>query len=106
MVTLAVGLSLHPRVLLLDEPMEGLAPVIDEQLARVIRELRHHARMSMILAEQHARLALELTDEVLVIDRGRVVHRGASSALLAMSSCRSACSPSADSTDSEWYGLH
>jgi branched-chain amino acid transport system ATP-binding protein len=82
---LAIGRALvtNPRVLLLDEPMEGLAPVIVEQLARVIRELRDRTRMSMILVEQHARLALELTDEVLVLDRGRVVHRGASSVLLA-----------------------
>ena len=82
---LAIGRALvtNPRLLLLDEPMEGLAPVIVEQLARVIRELRNHARMSMIVVEQHARIALELTDEVLVLDRGRVVHRGPSAALLA-----------------------
>jgi branched-chain amino acid transport system ATP-binding protein len=82
---LAIGRALvtNPRVLLLDEPMEGLAPVIVEQLARVIRALRDRTRMSMILVDQHARLALELTDEVLVLDRGRVVHRGASSVLLA-----------------------
>jgi branched-chain amino acid transport system ATP-binding protein len=82
---LAIGRALvtNPSLLLLDEPMEGLAPVIVEQLARVIVDLRDRARMSMILVEQHARLALGLTDEVLVLDRGRVTHRGASAALLA-----------------------
>lgn len=81
---LAIGRALvtNPRLLLLDEPMEGLAPVICEQLAAVIRELSDRARMSMILVEQHARLALSLTDEVLVLDRGRVAHRGASRVLL------------------------
>jgi branched-chain amino acid transport system ATP-binding protein len=82
---LAIGRALvtNPRLLLLDEPMEGLAPVIVEQLARVIQDLRDRTRMSMILVEQHARLALGLTDEVLVLDRGRIVHRGASAALMA-----------------------
>jgi branched-chain amino acid transport system ATP-binding protein len=81
---LAIGRALvtNPRVLLLDEPMEGLAPVIVEQVAGVIRELRDRTRLSMILVEQHARLALGLSDDVLVLDRGRVVHRGASAALL------------------------
>jgi branched-chain amino acid transport system ATP-binding protein len=81
---LAIGRALvtNPRLLLLDEPMEGLAPVIVQQLARVIQELRDRTRLSMILVEQHARLALGLTDEVLVLDRGRVVHRGPSAALL------------------------
>jgi branched-chain amino acid transport system ATP-binding protein len=81
---LAIGRALvtNPRLLLLDEPMEGLAPVIVQQLARVIQELRDRTRLSMILVEQHARLALGLTDEVLVLDRGRVVHRGQSAALL------------------------
>jgi branched-chain amino acid transport system ATP-binding protein len=81
---LAIGRALvtNPRLLLLDEPMEGLAPVIVEQLAGVIGELRDRAHMSMILVEQHARLALRLTDDVLVLERGRVVHRGASEVLL------------------------
>ena len=82
---LAIGRALvtNPRLLLLDEPMEGLAPVIVEQLADVIRQLRAASDMAFILVEQHARLALGLTEQVLVLDRGRVVHRGASSALLA-----------------------
>jgi branched-chain amino acid transport system ATP-binding protein len=81
---LAIGRALvtNPRLLLLDEPMEGLAPVIVQQLARVLQELRDRTRLSMILVEQHARLALGLTDEVLVLDRGRVVHHGPSAVLL------------------------
>jgi branched-chain amino acid transport system ATP-binding protein len=82
---LAIGRALvtNPRLLLLDEPMEGLAPVIVEQLGRAIRQLRDRTPMSLILVEQHARLALALTDQALVLDRGRVVHRGPSAALAA-----------------------
>jgi branched-chain amino acid transport system ATP-binding protein len=82
---LAIGRALvtNPRLLLLDEPMEGLAPVIVEQLGRAIRQLRDRTQMSLILVEQHARLALALTDQALVLDRGRIVHRGPSAALAA-----------------------
>lgn len=82
---LAIGRALvtNPRLLLLDEPMEGLAPVIVEQLGGAIRQLRDRTRMSLILVEQHARLALALTDQALVLDRGRIVHRGPSAALAA-----------------------
>jgi branched-chain amino acid transport system ATP-binding protein len=87
---LAIGRALvtNPRLLLLDEPMEGLAPVIVEQLGRAIRELRDRTRMSLILVEQHARLALALSDDALVLDRGRVVHRGPSAALAADAASR------------------
>ena len=81
---LAIGRALvtNPRLLLLDEPMEGLAPVICEQLARVIGDLRAAREMALIVVEQHARIALELTDDVLVLDRGRVAFRGTSGSLL------------------------
>jgi len=81
---LAIGRALvtNPRLLLLDEPMEGLAPVICDQLARVISDLRAAGEMALIVVEQHAKIALELTDDVLVLDRGRVVFRGASRTLL------------------------
>jgi branched-chain amino acid transport system ATP-binding protein len=82
---LAIGRALvtNPHLLLLDEPMEGLAPVIVEQLGRAIRQLRDRTPISLILCEQHARLALALTDQAIVLDRGRVVHRGPSAALAA-----------------------
>jgi branched-chain amino acid transport system ATP-binding protein len=87
---LAIGRALvtNPRLLLLDEPMEGLAPVIVEQLGRAIRQLRDRTGISLILCEQHARLALALTDQALVLDRGRVVHRGPSAALAADAASR------------------
>jgi branched-chain amino acid transport system ATP-binding protein len=68
---------------LLDEPLEGLAPIIAQELVRVIGKLRADAGLAIIVVEQHARVALSLTEHAIVIDRGRVVHRGNSSALAA-----------------------
>jgi branched-chain amino acid transport system ATP-binding protein len=83
MLAIARALVLNPRLLLLDEPLEGLAPVAVQSLARALQELRARASMAIILVEQHVRLALELTDRVIVLDRGRVVHEGSSLALAA-----------------------
>lgn len=82
MLAIARALMVNPRLLLLDEPMEGLAPIIVQELMRALRNLIESAGLAVILVEQHAKLALELTKNVLVLDRGRVVHRGASAALL------------------------
>jgi branched-chain amino acid transport system ATP-binding protein len=83
MLAIARALVVNPRLLLLDEPMEGLAPIIVQELLAVIRELVGAGGMSVILVEQHARLALSLTRQALVLDRGRVVHRSESARLLA-----------------------
>jgi branched-chain amino acid transport system ATP-binding protein len=82
LLALGRALVLNPTLLLLDEPMEGLAPLIVEELARVIGDLARGSGLAIILVEQHARLALELTREAVVLDRGRVVHRSPSRALL------------------------
>ena len=81
---LAIGraLMVNPALLLLDEPMEGLAPIIVQELMGVIRELVEDAGMAVIIVEQHARLALTLTRNAIVLERGRVVHRAPSDALL------------------------
>ncbi len=83
MLAVARALVVNPRVLLLDEPMEGLAPLIVQELVNVVREIAAAGEVALILVEQHARLALALTRSALVLDRGRVVHRAASDALLA-----------------------
>ena len=81
---LAIGraLMVNPALLLLDEPMEGLAPIIVQELMGVIRALVQEGGMAVIVVEQHAKLALSLTREAIVLERGRVVHRSASEALL------------------------
>ena len=83
MVAIARALMTNPALLLLDEPMEGLAPIIVQELGRAIRARVEEGGMAVILVEQHARLALQLTQRALVLDRGRVVHASASADLLA-----------------------
>ena len=82
---LAIGraLMLNPALLLLDEPMEGLAPIMVKELLGVIRELVSNGGMAVIIVEQHARLALSVTRKVIVLERGRIGHEGGSAALLA-----------------------
>jgi branched-chain amino acid transport system ATP-binding protein len=83
MLAIARALMVNPSLLLLDEPMEGLAPLIIQELARIIRQMIASGDMSVLLVEQHARLALGLTRSVVVLDRGQIVHRGPSEGLLA-----------------------
>ncbi|AZG16711.1 ABC transporter ATP-binding protein [Cupriavidus pauculus] len=82
---LAIGRALmtNPALLLLDEPLEGLAPIIVQELQRTIATLIGDAGMAVIVVEQHARMALAMTRQALVLDRGRVVHRSDSASLLA-----------------------
>ena len=82
---LAIGRALmtNPALLLLDEPLEGLAPIIVQELQRTIATLIGDGGMAVIVVEQHARMALAMTRQALVLDRGRVVHRSDSASLLA-----------------------
>lgn len=83
MVAIARALMLNPKMLLLDEPMEGLAPIIVQELLGVIRRLVEESGMTVIVVEQHARMALGLTDRAIVLDRGQIVHQSSSQELLA-----------------------
>ena len=82
---LAIGraLMLNPQLLLLDEPLEGLAPLIVQELLGIIEKLTRESGMAVILVEQHARQILPLTRQALVLERGRMVYQGPSSALMA-----------------------
>lgn len=74
MLSIGRALMLNPTLLLLDEPMEGLSPLIVEQLVQAIRQLQSAQGLSLVLVEQHARLALRFTDSVIVLDRGSAVY--------------------------------
>jgi branched-chain amino acid transport system ATP-binding protein len=82
---LAIGraLAINPRLLLLDEPTEGLAPIIIEELLRVLRRLFREEGMAGIVVEQQARKILPITDRAIVLDRGRIVFESSCAALLA-----------------------
>jgi len=75
---LAVGraLVLNPRLLLLDEPLEGLAPIIVEELLRAIRRITRDEGLAAIIVEQHPQAILAISDRAVVLDRGTVVHSG------------------------------
>ena len=82
---LAIGRALmgNPALLLMDEPLEGLAPIIVEALLQALRRLIREDSLTVVLVEQHAKLALEVTQSALVLNRGRIAYHGSSAALLA-----------------------
>lgn len=82
MLAVARALLLNPKLLLLDEPLEGLAPIIVDELLAALRRIVTGEGMSAIIIEQKARKILPLTDEAVVLDRGAVSYRGTSQALL------------------------
>jgi branched-chain amino acid transport system ATP-binding protein len=82
MLAIARALMTNPALLLLDEPLEGLAPIIIEELAEAIRRMLAQEGTAVILVEQHAELALSLTRDAVVMERGAIVHRAPSAQLL------------------------
>ena len=84
MLAIARALMTNPALLLLDEPLEGLAPIIVEELTLAIRRMTAEGGgTAFILVEQHAEIALSMTERALVLERGAVAHRAASRDLLA-----------------------
>ncbi len=80
---LAVGRALvvNPRLLLLDEPLEGLAPIIVEEVLRAIRRITREEGLSAVIVEQHPQAVLAISDRAVVLDRGTVVHSGTAAEL-------------------------
>jgi branched-chain amino acid transport system ATP-binding protein len=83
MLSIARALLTNPSVLLMDEPTEGLAPVIVEALAAALARLRAEGALSIVLVEQNSRVALAFSARTVVMDKGRIVYDGASAALAA-----------------------
>ena len=81
MLALARALMTNPSLLLLDEPMEGLAPIIVEEVMRAIKHMLADDKMAVILVEQHAETALALTSQAILLERGQIVHRAPSAEL-------------------------
>ena len=82
MLAIARALMTNPALLLLDEPLEGQAPIVVEELAAAIRHMASEDSMAFILVEQHADIALPLTQNALVLERGRLIYHGAAASLL------------------------
>jgi branched-chain amino acid transport system ATP-binding protein len=81
---LAIGRALmgNPTLLLMDEPLEGLAPVVVDTLLASLARLRDESHIGLLLVEQHARLALDFADNAIILDRGAVVFSGSSRELI------------------------
>lgn len=82
MLAIARTLMTNPALLLLDEPFEGLAPIIAEELTAAIRKMSVDEGTALLLVEQHAEVALALTHEAIIIERGMLVHGAKSADLL------------------------
>lgn len=82
MLALGRALMTNPKLLLLDEPMEGLAPVVVDELAAALSDLVATTGISLLLVEQQPVVALAMSDSVLVIEQGRAVHHASSASLV------------------------
>jgi len=82
MLAIARTLMTNPSVLLLDEPFEGLAPIIVEELTAAVRQMTADEGIALVLVEQHAEVALGLTQDAIIIERGMIAHRAKSADLL------------------------
>ena len=76
MLAIARSLMLRPRLLLLDEPSLGLAPMVVQEIFRIVRAINREDRVSVLLVEQNAALALDLADHAYLLETGRVVVSG------------------------------
>jgi branched-chain amino acid transport system ATP-binding protein len=81
MLAVSRGLMLRPRLLLLDEPSLGLAPLVVREIFRILRTINRESGVSILLVEQNASLALDLADHVFLLETGRVVLSGTSDVL-------------------------
>jgi len=82
MLSIGRAIMLNPALLLLDEPLEGLAPVIADTVLKGLERLKQEDDLAILLVEQHAKIALTYSERALILDRGRIVHEGPSAELV------------------------
>jgi branched-chain amino acid transport system ATP-binding protein len=82
MLAIARALVLNPKLLLLDEPLEGLAPILVKELLKALKRIIREENLSAIVVEQHAQKILDVTDDAIILDRGAIVHASSSRALI------------------------
>ena len=82
MLSIARALLLNPKLLILDEPSQGLAPLIVREVFRIVQQMKAEG-ISVLLVEQNARMSLEIADDAYVLDDGIVVYAGTAAALAA-----------------------
>ena len=80
MLSIARALLTNPSILLMDEPTEGLAPVLVEALTAVLARLHEESALSIILVEQNSRVALAFSARTVILDKGRIAYDGQSAA--------------------------
>ena len=83
MLAIARALMLNPKLLLLDEPTEGLAPIIVEELLAALKRILRDEGVAAVVVEQHAQKILSVTDQAVILERGTIVHAASSAALKA-----------------------
>ena len=81
MLAMARALVVNPRLLLLDEPLEGLAPIIVEELLKAIRWITREEGLAAIIVEQHPQMILAISDEAVILEKGTIVHKEKASTL-------------------------
>jgi branched-chain amino acid transport system ATP-binding protein len=81
MLSIARALLTNPAILLMDEPTEGLAPILVESLTATLAKLRNESALSIVLVEQNSRIALAFSARTIILDKGRIVYDGASEPL-------------------------
>jgi len=81
MLSIARALLINPKILLMDEPTEGLAPILVDSLTAVLKQLRMESGLSIILVEQNSRVALSFSPRTVILDKGHIVYDGESEPL-------------------------